>query len=253
MNSPFSDKYINVVNQFDSTVEQALKMNRKFEGVEGLPFFQYFSTILFTSLCTRTISLSYLIPASRITAKSPVNWDYSSVAAITRSVLETRLAFFYLCIDKCSNAERESRWNVFQLHDSCSRERLFGAFSDGDEQMEAFQVQSEEIRERLKSNSHFSGLKKSTMKKLLNGKSAYAESLEDIAIRMDIPLNEFRIYYQLLSSFTHSFPISFLRMGDQIRGRGIHSQVEEGYIIMFLELVIHQLEAAANEFAVQFD
>ncbi|WHR59319.1 hypothetical protein [Acinetobacter haemolyticus] len=48
--------------------------------------------------------------------------------------------------------------------------------------------------------------------------------------------NDFRYWYKLLSANVHSFPMGFFRMIDGNRGTGVHSEVEEKYSAIALEL-----------------
>jgi hypothetical protein len=38
--------------------------------------------------------------------------------------METRLNFFYLCVDECLDDEWDCRWNLFNLHDTMARVAL---------------------------------------------------------------------------------------------------------------------------------
>lgn len=53
--------------------------------------------------------------------------------------------------------------------------------------------------------------------------------------------------YRLLSSATHTSPLNFYRMGEQERGRGVHSLVEETYIKLCIDWVIDILVKASDE------
>ena len=67
------------------------------------------------------------------------HWDYASVAVMTRSILEVRLAFHYLCIEKCSGREWGCRWNIFNLHDCLARKRLFEEMEADPQEIVAFE------------------------------------------------------------------------------------------------------------------
>lgn len=76
--------------------------------------------------------------------------------------------------------------------------------------------------------------------------------LEDIAVRARIDLHMFRWLYKLLSSQVHGLPMSFYRMGQQNRGRGVHSEAEEGYTSLCLSFAVALLVAARDEMKTLF-
>ena len=85
-------------------------------------------------------------------------------------------------------------------------------------------------------------------KQFLRGREAYLSPLADIAVRAGVDdLRTIRWLYRLLSSHVHGLPFSFYRMGDQERGRGVHSEIEEGYASLCLSLAIKLLVGARDE------
>ena len=107
---------------------------------------------------------------------------------------------------------------------------MFHALKE-DAHVEGFEKQAEELRERLRSNPFFQALTEGQQRKYLNGQSAYLMPLEDIAERAGVEKKLFRWLYVLLSSHVHSLPMSFYRIGngEEERGRGLPSPVEENY------------------------
>jgi hypothetical protein len=203
--------------------------------------------VLFTTLCTRGASLAILAPHSTWAQKAIEHWDYASIAGMTRSILEIRLALFYLCIEKCDRTEWDCRWNIFNLHDCISRSLLFAEMEGKEEQVAGLEKQAEELRDRLRSNSFFSQLPEKQRNRFLRGRDAYMAALEDVAERADVERKMFRWLYKFLSSHVHGLPMSFYRVGDKDRGRGIYSTVEEGYISLCLSFASTLLTRARQE------
>lgn len=242
-----SKDYIDCIASFDNTIQHCIDISQKYAGISSPTGTHFYASVLFTSLCTRGISLAILAPQSRWSIKIIDHWDYASIAVMTRSILEIRLAFFYLCVDPCTAEQWESRWNIFNLHDCTARTRLFEEMQSEPTTINDFNIQADELRNRLSSNSFFMRLPEKDKKKYLHGNHAYLYSLEEIAAKADIDVPSFRLLYKLLSSHVHGLPLAFYRMGTQERGRGVHSEVEEGYTKMFLEFSIDLLTAASNE------
>ncbi len=62
----------------------------------------------------------------------------------------------------------------------------------------------------------------------------------------------FRSLWQFFSNHVHALPMSFYRVGDADRGRGIASPVEETYISMCLSLISSMMVKSRDELHVLF-
>ncbi len=247
MASKPSKEYRERIAALDNVVRHCIAVSQECAGIKSPTGAHFYASVLFTSLCTRGVSLAILAPYSPWSKKKLEHWDCASIAGMTRSLLEIRLAFFYLCTEECPREEWECRWNIFNLHDCTSRIRLFEEMSSGSPDIPGFNAQADELRERLNKNSHFGSLPGKDRKKFLHGGHAYLHSLEDIAARAGVDVHTFRWLYKLLFSHVHGLPLSFYRMGEQERGRGVHSEVEEGYTQLCLSFAISLLVAARDE------
>ena len=243
-------QYGSAVEELESALVRSTNISRDCAGIESPTSAHYFASVLFTSLCVRGMSLALLVPHSPFAQKSIEQWDFASVAGVARSILEVRLAFFYLCVESLSKEQWEFRWNLFNLHDCMTRVHLFEELRSSD--VDAFRDQAEDLRQRLKKNSHFVGLPPKQQAHLLTGSKAYSVPTEEIAVAAGMDLNLFRVLYRFYSAQLHGFPLSFYRAGDQNRGRGVHSPVEEGYTTMCVTLATALLGSASDEMEALF-
>lgn len=242
-----SKEYRERISALDNVVRHCITVSQEYAGIRSPTGAHFYASVLFTSLCTRGVSLAILAPYSPWSKKKLEHWDYASIAGMTRSILEIRLAFFYLCTEECPREEWECRWNIFNLHDCTARIRIFEEMPSGSPDILDFNAQADELRDRLNKNAIFASLPEKARKKFLHGGHAYLHSLEDIATRAGVGVHTFRWLYKLLSSQVHGLPLSFYRMGEQERGRGVHSDVEEGYTQLCLSFAISLLVAARDE------
>lgn len=236
----------------DSVVRDCIEVSHACEGIRSPTGSHYFASVLFTSLCTRAVSIAVMTPYSPWSKKLVEHWDYASMASLTRALLEVRLAFFYLCVETCSDDEWQCRWNIFNIHDCRSRLRLFTELPGSSEDVSSFQEQLKELQERLTSNAHFGTVQANQQKQFLNGDRAYLHSLEEIASRAGVDLDTFRWLYKFLSSHVHGLPMSFYRMGQQERGRGVYSDTEERYTSLCLSFVASLLVKSRDEMIEKF-
>ncbi|EAZ89663.1 hypothetical protein CY0110_11132 [Crocosphaera chwakensis CCY0110] len=178
------------------------------------------------------------------------HWDYASVASLTRNILECYLIFFYFCIDSVSYTEWECRYNIFNLHDCTRRKKLFESeiLGDCDQDIQGFNKQISELKDRLINNEYFNNnLSDKQKKDYLKGNKHLLLSQDEVIEKMGLSLDNFRFSYIFLSNQIHTLPMNFYRMGEQIRGTGVHSDVEEDYTQMCVDITIKYLEKAIND------
>lgn len=246
-----SEGYLESLNMLDNVARECLHVSRGYGGIPSPHGRHFYASVLFTAMISRGLSLLMLAPHSPWTSKQIEHWDYSSMTGITRTMIELRVAYYYLCTDECSDDEWYFRWNLFNLHDCTSRIRMFEALAEMHEaegrgeqaesakkEVEGFKEQSEELRERLTASPFFKTIDPKQRKKLLHGRTAYLFSLEEIAEHAGIDKPVFRYLYVLFSTHVHALPMSFYRLGGDYpeRGRGLPSDVEEGYSSLCLTL-----------------
>jgi hypothetical protein len=243
-----SKHYKTSLSMLDSVVRESMFVSKSWGNIPSPSAKHFYASVLFTTLISRAVSLINLAPHSEWSQKVIEHWDYASAAVVTRTMLEIRLAFYYLCIDVCDEMEWNCRWDIFNLHDCTSRRRLFDAMEDH-EQVQQFTKQAEELKQRLEENPFFMQLPQGEKKRYLNGQQAYMAPLEDIAEKAGLEKKLFRSQYVLLSSHVHGLPMSFYRIspGNPDRGRGLPSPVEEGYTGMCLSLAAALLAATKEE------
>jgi hypothetical protein len=242
-----SHEYYERIKALDSVVNECIAVSQQFAGIKSPTGAHYYASVLFTSLCSRGVTLAIMAPYSPWAKKKIEHWDYASMAGVVRSILEVRLAFYYLCAEQVSPEEWNCRWNIFNLHDCSSRIHLFTEMPDSEENIKGFEEQAEELRQRLQANTYFKLLPEKQQKQLLHGKTAYLYPLEQIGVGAGVDLHTFRWLYKLLSSQVHGLPMSFYRNGEQNRGRGVHSESEEGFTSLCISFAVSLLVGARDE------
>ncbi|MEJ2376065.1 MAG: DUF5677 domain-containing protein [Pseudolabrys sp.] len=241
-----SPDYHRALFVLDNVVRECITVSRQYGGLQAATQKNFYASVLFTAMLSRSVSLLMLAPHSPWARKMIEHWDYASAAVILRTMMELRAAFHYLCVDECTDEEWNCRWNLLNLHDCNSRIRLFEAREPADlAQIAGLQAQAEELRNRLRTNGHFETLRH--QERLLNGQTAYLLPIEEMMERAGLDMPTYRFLNILFSSHVHGLPMSYYRMGEQERGRGLPSRVEEGNTIVCLSLASALLTATRDE------
>jgi predicted RNA-binding protein YlxR (DUF448 family) len=246
-----SANYQKSLDMLDNVVREGITVSQQYAGIRAPSRKHFYASVLYTALLSRSVSLLMLAPHSPWARKMIEHWDYASAAVIVRTMLEIRAAFHYLCVDQCSDEEWNCRWNLLNLHDCYSRIRLLEAKPSSEDGRAELRVQAEELKARLKTNRHF--LTQKHQQRLLNGRSAYLYPLEDLLEKAALEKETYRFLNILFSSHVHGLPMSYYRMAEQNRGRGLPSPVEEGYTKICHSLAATLLTKTRDEVHLLFD
>lgn len=248
----YSHEYSHSINQFEKELKECLNSSKQYEGIEAPEGLHFYASVLFTRICVIGMSILRLSNGNSYSLSKLDHWDYASVASLTRNLIDCLNTFLYLCEQNLSTKEWECRWNVFNLHDAMTRKKIFEFRNSPNEASDAA-VHADEIRDRLKNNLYFTELSEKQQTHYLKGNTAFLLSKEEIVQRNGGDKDEYLGIYKFLSVQTHSFPMNFYKMGEVERGRGIHSEVEEEYTSMCIELATSHLYAARIKYNKVFE
>lgn len=236
-------KFIKAFKSYCRTLNLAVKISRLGAGRYGESDKVVWACILFTKLCTSGRSLKKLLDHD-IAKEYKNDWDYSSAFSLTRNIMECYQTFFYLCFDNISEEEYVARKALFNVHDYYSRKQFFSFFPENfDGERENHEIEAIVV-EQLENSTFFKNLDDKKKIIYLKGKNAFFISREDIEEKEEVNKNDFRLWYKLLSANIHSYPMGFFRMIDEDRGTGVHSELEENYSAVALDLAESYLKRA---------
>lgn len=226
-------EYAEAYEFFENILGDCKKVSVENAGIRSPTSAHYYASLLFSKLCTAGVTLLSICPsASEIGGRA--HWDCSSVATLTRGLLETYLVFQYLCIEECDPKEWEARWRLMNLHDHASRLKMFMVMKGGYDQAAKFKTYLDDVKSDLTKTEHFQSLTDKQKLHYLKGNNAFFKSQDEIVESFGGDVNEFRFRYRLLSNHAHSYPMSFYRMTENGQGTGAESQSEISRTIMFL-------------------
>ncbi len=231
------DSYESCLEKYDTVVAIASAVSKTAANRPSPSAREYWASVLFTRLCCTGQSLLFLLPQNRWVEAKIEHWDFAAVASLARNLLECYLAFFYLCVDKASHNEWVCRVNLFNLHDCISRKQMFASTGSCEDQIESFEKQAQELRERLLNNPHFLSLSDKKRKDLLKGHNHYLYNQDELIMRMVEDVETFRFMYRFLSAQVHTMPLGFYRTGDKNRWLGLENTIERRYICLTLDYV----------------
>src|SRR5450759_395863 len=106
------EDYQSSLDRFTDAVEKAIVSSHAGTGLDAGER-RFWGSVLFTRLCTISVSILWLSPRSKVNAAGK-HWDFGSVASMARNLFECALQFYYLGVDSVSDDEWYARLKVMQ-------------------------------------------------------------------------------------------------------------------------------------------
>lgn len=192
-------------------------------GVRGVKIFTRQTVIAF--------SLSRILPKPKVSTASDTElWDISSIASLTRNIVEGYLSLYYFGTEKISESEAELRYFILQLHrniewfniQDIENQTEYKEFIDG----------IAEQKERIKNHIYLKELSPANRNKALQFTEMY-KTKNDFEKELSI-CKDLRKIYRFLSNLVHPLPLSIERT-DNLHGRGIGSEIDIIYCLQCLK------------------
>lgn len=237
--------YNDSLEKFDVAVCEALAVSQASSNRIAVPHHGY-GTHIFTCICGAAVAMIRAAPLSRWTRSGFQNWALSGIAAHARAIIEGQLLFFYIMETPESTNAWSAKLNVMHLNDCVRRISLHTNIGSA-EAVKGFEVQAEELRNRLRGNEYFLTLPQHIQKRCLDGDSPMILSRNEMLDKIGWDRNHFRAIFDLLSQHAHILPLSFYRIEPNGRGSGLENPSDRGYIYMMLLACADVLEKCTNE------
>jgi hypothetical protein len=198
---PSEETYSEYVKSYEDcilVVNGCLALSQEFGGTPAPTSAHYWASVLFTKLCVSALTIQSICPDPTKLGNN-ARWDCTSVASLTRGLVEGYLVFHYLCVDECDPEEWQARWRLLNLHDHMSRLKMFRALDDATSnasgQTAQFKAAAEEVKSDLAANLYFKSLTDKLQKHYLQGAHPFFMSKDEIVESAGLDINEFRYMY----------------------------------------------------------
>jgi hypothetical protein len=242
-----ADAYREVVKKYNQQTARALAASINYAGNQGGDR-RHWSSVIFLRILLISVSIRKLLPDIDVPKLLPW-WDFASFANLVRALFELLLFFRYFT-EPCSNSEWLAKLNVMQLNDCTERLRYFTA-TGSEKQVSGFKNLQADLIQKLEKNSVIQAIDEKRRKKVLEGWRPSILSQREIAEKFNIP-ETFWSYFQFLSTYTHSLPMSFYRTYEQKRD-GTENEVDRGYFIVYLDWIGEMLKEGIDFYEKDMD
>lgn len=205
-----STKYEDAVKALESLFQFAITLSNNTQGRIVETRREEVASHLFTKICLHVSSILRLTPKSSYhdpQSKSEI-WDYTSVAVLTRALMEAYYTFYYLVIDEIDESEIDFRFLLWDFHSENRRLEQLRLIGSKHPDLHELEKNAEALRNQLEQNPQFRSLEKDLKKKVLKGDVPLLLSNIKIAEKAGISRNYQKVTYIYLSSYIHSYPFA---------------------------------------------
>jgi hypothetical protein len=230
-----AEHYWTVLPKYIAAVDHAITVSHNSAGHAADSPRQYWASMLFTRICSAAVSVLHLCPGSSANTVG-THWDFSSLAPLVRSLVQTCLMHFYLGTEIVAEDESRARVLVMQLRDCTERLHLFQNLGASAERIRGFEEDSDSIRAELSSNPYFAHLPARMRRHLMRGDRASILTEDQILDRMGVLDQKGRGLFGFISSHADVSPLAYCRIGAGNRGRGEENEIDEHYIATAVDL-----------------
>ncbi|MEB6546979.1 hypothetical protein MXL19_23775 [Escherichia coli] len=241
--------YISLYKIFCRACEIAVKISLNQSGIKtdsrGIR-----ASNIFTRQVLTVHSLKTLLPVLR-NGDDPDDtvWDVSTIALVSRSVMENFQALFYYGTETVSEAEADFRFRIFQKDRNVKWRDIRLKAGESEETLEAFFTGIPKQQEEIVNHQFYSSLSKEQRNSLKNRAEMYYTKAEFEALCPR--LAGIALHHQLLSNLAHPLPLAIHRI-DEFSGHGAPTEADVRLVIISLNVAINCLIASIEGMGEKF-
>ncbi|MGP5565442.1 DUF5677 domain-containing protein [Vreelandella alkaliphila] len=187
------------------------------------------ATKIYTRLTLSALTIERILPSNSGL------WDFSSIAILARSFIETVHRYCYIAETDLSEDELEFRSRIYFFHVNMEKFRLYSS-QPGHEVLESFENGLPKSKKAIVESSFFCSLPKHWQNKIKSGYADMHISDELVSQRQGLIRENYSFYYRILSNHSHGSPLSTTSQSN-IRGRGLKNDAEQFYITLTLQIL----------------
>jgi hypothetical protein len=241
--------YLEELSRYDQVLDVTMHISRNQHRIStdgrGMRGMKIFTRQTLTGVSLRQI----LAQPSTMTHPNAEIWDITSIASLSRNLMEGYIQLHFYGLETVSEEEAELRFFIAQLHRNKTWKNIIEATDPDNSILEDFKNGIPEELERIKTHPFYISLDKDQRKRIIERNDIY-KSKADFENQLEVCQN-FTIDHRHLSNLAHPLPFSFERI-DNKKGRGIGSDAEVNYSIVCLMIARKYLAASTVGIADHF-
>ena len=208
------DRYRRAFEEAEQVLNAAFTLSVNTQGREVQDRGSEVGALLFAKLCSHARAMLSLAPIAPLGRKPPLMelWDVSSMAVLSRAVIDTYYVFFYLSVEEVEKELREFRFLVWDYHAEHRRLKKLQLIKSQSPQLSEIEENIEKLKDAIVASPIY--LKKSpeTQRKLRNGELGIFATNTMLSESAGIKPDYYKATYMYLSSYVHAYPFSLQQL-----------------------------------------
>lgn len=204
-------RYKSICSELDLFINWGVNISNALSNKEAPMDRDYYGDRVFSKLLCHAITLRRIIPTGLIPEQNGQTelWDISSACAITRALIESFDALFYVAIEEVEDNEREFRILLWNLHSEERRLKKLDFIGSKAPEIIDIKNNVKELRKRVIEHKYFHELNKGIKKKIEKGETpAFCLSHSERNMRAFINHSYYNACIMFLSAYVHTYPFS---------------------------------------------
>jgi len=234
--------YKDAFREFERAVIRASTVSYGGVGILTSHAREAYCSMIFTKLVVTAHSILKLCPDPNDKNFAEKLVDYTAVASLSRVEIDTFIALFHFGLESCSEDEYQVRHLLLFWRDH--RVRIKMGMYDNDE--DSVEFHDNDLKLRLKSNPFWQSIDIKTQKHLLKNNDILHSPYE-VMERAGFDAEFNKSLYSYWSAHVHCSSVAFLRMLDEVRGRGAINETDLDLITVCLTYLVKILNFSSDK------
>jgi len=201
-----------------------------------------YCSMIFTKLVVTAHSILKLCPDPNDKSFRENFVDYTAVASLSRVEIDTFIALYHFGLESCPEDEYQVRQLLLFWRDH--RVRIKMGMYDNEE--ESVEFHNKDLKLRLESNPFWQSIDVKRQKHLLKSNDILHSPYE-VMKRAGFDAEYNKNLYSYWSAHVHCSSVAFLRMLDEVRGRGAINQTDLDLITVCLTYLVKILNFSSDK------
>lgn len=234
--------YVDALKKFELAVIRASTVSYGGVGILTSHARETYCSIIFTKLVVTAHSILKLCPnpTNRDFAGSFI--DYTAIASLSRVEVDTFIALFHFGLEDCPENEYQVRQLLLFWRDHKVRIKM-GMYNNSKDGIE---FHNKDLMERLEVNPFWQTIPIKRREHLLKS-NAILHSPYDVMERAGFDADYNKNLYSYWSAHVHCSSVAFIRMLDEVRGRGAINETDLDLTTVCLEYLVKILNFSSDK------
>jgi len=209
------DEYRTTFEEAEQVLKAAFAISVNTQGRKVKDPSSEVGALLFAKLCSHSRAMLTLAPVAPLGCAAPPSmelWDVSSMAVLSRAVIDTYYVFFYLSVEQVGKKVREFRFLVWNYHAENRRLKKLQLIKSQNPQVKEIEERTKELKESIVSNPIYLKQTPNRRKKIRNGDLGIFATNTMLSESAGIKPDYYKATYIHLSSYVHAYPFSLQQL-----------------------------------------